>query len=61
MSQTDLTHPSGDVFYLPCGAEGIQDSKASSIIQTSFYVDDCLIGADNLSYAVQLRADLNEL
>jgi len=30
-------------------------SHAASVFQTSFYIDDCLTGADNLTDAIQLE------
>ena len=38
-----------------------QYPDAAAIVQKSFYVDDCLTGADDLDVAKQLRSDLNDL
>ncbi len=35
--------------------------KAAQVVNQSFYVDDCLTGADSLTEAKQLRSDLNSL
>ena len=35
--------------------------EAAQVVQQSFYVDDCLIGANSLPEAKQLRSDLNSL
>lgn len=34
---------------------------AAAIVESSFYVDDCLTGADDLEHAEQIREELNEL
>ena len=34
---------------------------AAQVVQQSFYVDDCLTGADSLTNTKQLRADFNSL
>ncbi len=39
----------------------IEFPEASQVVKRSFYVDDCLTGADSLSEAKQLRCDLNSL
>ncbi len=39
----------------------IEFPEASQVVKGSFYVDDCLTGADSLSEAKQLRCDLNSL
>ncbi len=38
-----------------------QYPEAAKVVQTTFYVDDCLTGADNIQDALQLSEDLNAL
>lgn len=39
----------------------LEHPKAAETIRSSFYVDDCLTGAEDLRQAVQLREELNQL